>query len=123
LGLVETKTGQHALCLLPHMAPDIHRVMEDQSFEIHDAMWIAKVIGGCIRISVADRAFEVISSNQPGLGLHKDCLYGEGNVLVHMFFSYKQGFDQTDRLFGHYDLLSPKQSPVSILLPTDAAWC
>lgn len=102
----------------PDLRDVIKDVRESGMFALEDLPWVSRCIGGRIRVTLEEKTHKTIMEKHNS-NMERDCFFGQGEVKAHLFFQWVEMNDATGRMVGHYDLLSPKASAVSLLLPPD----
>lgn len=71
-----------------------------------------------MRLTICPKVYQELAKSIPGLLM--DSFFGEGAIIAHLFFKWDKSLDGTGKVFGHFDVLSPKRGVFSIDLCPDA---
>ena len=114
--------GEQAVLMFPEQEAHIRAVQKEKSFAVTDVGWISASLNLAIRVTIDADAYPCIHKHCPTVP--RDALFGADDcspVCAHLYFSWQKSVCG-DRVFGHYNLLSPtKMQAVAKLLPPDVA--
>lgn len=112
--------GQIARQKFPDFSGSIARVEKEGCVDIPDLRWVVPCLGICVRLTIQEQTYTEISSAHPWL--QKDSIIlptieKEGkeddipSQIAHLFFSWEKAIEETNRRFGHFDVLHPCNQP------------